>query len=166
MTSAILSDRHTIIEQTFKAPVEELWALWTTRDGFEAWWGPKGFAARVHKLDLRPGGELRYSMIAVGTAQILCLQQAGLPLTTHARIAFTRIALRNSIAYMHRVDFVPGVEPYDVANTVEFHRESDGVRMVVKQAPMHNDEWTQRAWNGMKSQIGRIPAALARYQLA
>lgn len=165
MTSAILCDRHTVIEQTFAAPIEELWELWTTRDGFESWWGPEGFVARVHKLDLRPGGELNYSMTAVGAAQIQFLQRTGLPLAMHTRLTFIRIALRKSITYTHRVDFIPGVEPYDVANTVELHRENGGVRVVVKQAPMHSYEWTQQAWNGMKSQINRIPGALARYQL-
>jgi hypothetical protein len=165
MTSAIFSDRHTVIERTFAAPLEELWELWTTRDGFESWWGPLGFAAKVHWLDLRPGGQLRYRMTAVGARQIRFLRHAGLPLSTEACLTFTRIALRKSIAYRHRADFIPGVEPYDISNSVEFHQEDRGVRVVVRQAPMHSYEWTVQAWNGMKSQLGRIPAALARYQL-
>lgn len=166
MTSAIFADHHTVIKRTFAASVEELWELWTTRDGFEAWWGPVGFATRVHRLDLRTGGELRYTMTAVGPRQIRCLRHAGLPLTTDACLTFTRIALRRTIVYTQHVDFIPGIEPYDVSNSVDFHLEPNGVSLVVKQAPMHSYEWTQQAWNGMKSQMGRIPAALARYQPA
>ena len=29
-----------VIERTYRAQVEELWALWTTMAGFESWWGP------------------------------------------------------------------------------------------------------------------------------
>lgn len=166
MTSAIFADRHAIIKRTFAATIEELWELWTTRDGFEAWWGPMGFNSRVHWLDFRPGGQLRYTITAVSPRQIRFLRHAGLPVTTEGRLTFTQIALRRSIAYAHRVDFIPGVKPYDVSNTVEFHSETHGMYLVVKQAPMHSYEWTEQAWEGMKSQLGRIPAALARYQLA
>lgn len=164
MTSAIFSDRHSLVERTFEASVEELWELWTTRDGFEAWWGPLGFVAKVRRLDLRTGGQLRYSMTAVGARQIRSLRHAGLPVSTDACLTFTQIALRKKIAYIHRVNFIPGIAPYDVSNTVEFHPEARGTQMVVKQGPMHSYEWTQQAWNGMKSQFSRIPAALARYQ--
>src|SRR5581483_11632459 len=42
------------------AEVQDLWELWTTKEGFESWWGPQGFRVQVHKLDLREGGELLY----------------------------------------------------------------------------------------------------------
>ena len=32
-----------VIERTYRAEVNELWDLWTTKDGFESWWGPQGF---------------------------------------------------------------------------------------------------------------------------
>jgi hypothetical protein len=156
----------TVIERTYAATIEEIWALWTTREGIESWWGPEGFATKVHKLDLRPGGEMRYTMTVVGAAQKRGMQEAGLPLTTEARLTFNRIALRNSIFYTHRADFIPGVAPYDVPNTVEFHREEGGVRVVVNQAPMHCREWTERARMGMESQLDRIPQALGRFQPA
>jgi uncharacterized protein YndB with AHSA1/START domain len=45
-TEAITSS--VVIERTYRAPLEELWALWTTSDGFESWWGPEGFRTKVH----------------------------------------------------------------------------------------------------------------------
>ena len=36
--------RKLALERTFEAPVEEVWALWTTKDGVESWWGRKGSA--------------------------------------------------------------------------------------------------------------------------
>src|SRR5690606_30020703 len=51
-----------VMERTYEAPVEDLWELWTTREGFESWWGPEGFRVEVHELDLRVGGALAYDM--------------------------------------------------------------------------------------------------------
>jgi uncharacterized protein YndB with AHSA1/START domain len=31
------------IEHTFRATLEEVWDLWTTKEGPESWWGPEGF---------------------------------------------------------------------------------------------------------------------------
>ena len=46
------------IERIYKAAIEDVWALWTTKDGIESWWGPGGFSVSVRKLDVRPGGDL------------------------------------------------------------------------------------------------------------
>ena len=46
------------LERRYEAAVEDLWFLWTTKEGFESWWGPEGFRVEVHKLDLRVGGDL------------------------------------------------------------------------------------------------------------
>jgi uncharacterized protein YndB with AHSA1/START domain len=27
------------LERTFRAPIADVWALWTTKDGNESWWG-------------------------------------------------------------------------------------------------------------------------------
>ena len=45
------------LERTFDATPEEVWGLWTTREGIDAWWGPDGFKVEVESLDLRPGGD-------------------------------------------------------------------------------------------------------------
>jgi uncharacterized protein YndB with AHSA1/START domain len=58
------------IERTYKASIDDVWNLWTTKQGIESWWGPDGFSTKVMKLDLRAGGELRYAMTA--TAPVLC----------------------------------------------------------------------------------------------
>ena len=46
------------IERVINAPIETVWALWTTKPGIEAWWGPEGFSVSVRSLDLRAGGQL------------------------------------------------------------------------------------------------------------
>src|SRR5271163_4262729 len=92
------SDRKIVIERTYAASIEAVWALWTTKEGIESWWGPDGFSVNVHDLDLRPGGEMRYAMTAVEAAQVQFMKQAGMPLTTEARLTYTAIVPRHSIA--------------------------------------------------------------------
>ena len=154
--------RKIVIEREYEASIDDLWNLWTTKEGFESWWGPGGFSVEVHELDLRPNGVLRYAMTAVDAAQVNFMKQAGMPLTTEAKLTYTEIVPRKRIGYTHRVDFVPGLEPYDVGNKVEFLAEGSKVRMVLTLDPMHSDEWTQRSVMGMESQLGKIPGVLAR----
>ncbi len=149
-------DAKAVIERTYAASIEDVWELWTTEEGIESWWGPDGFSVKVHELDLRPGGEMRYAMTAVAAAQVQFMKRAGMPLTTEAKLTYTAIVPGKSIAYTHRADFIPGVEPYDVGNKVEFFADGDNVRMIVTLDPMHSDEWTQRAVMGMESQLGKL----------
>jgi uncharacterized protein YndB with AHSA1/START domain len=155
------SDRRIVIERRYEAAIEDVWELWTTKEGIESWWGPGGFSAKVHELDLRAGGRMRYDMTAVDPAQVQFMKQAGMPLTTEAKLTYTEIVYGKSIAYTHRADFIPGVEPYDVGNKVEFFAEGNQVRMVVTLDPMHSDEWTQRAAMGMESQLGKLTHLIA-----
>src|SRR5262245_34782288 len=45
-----------VIERTYRARARELWELWTTKVGFESWWGPEGFRVNVRTLDPHLGG--------------------------------------------------------------------------------------------------------------
>jgi uncharacterized protein YndB with AHSA1/START domain len=149
------------MERVYQAAVRDVWELWTTKEGIESWWGPGGFTVKVHKLDLRAGGELLYAMTAIDPPQVAFMKKAGMPLTTEARITFTEVVPLERLAYVHLADFIPGVEPYDVATVVELHKTSGGVRMVLTFDAMHNDEWTQRATMGWESEIGKLAAVLA-----
>jgi uncharacterized protein YndB with AHSA1/START domain len=149
------------MERVYQAAVRDVWDLWTTKEGIESWWGPGGFTVKVHKLDLRAGGELLYAMTAIDPPQVAFMKKAGMPLTTEARITFTEVVPLERLAYLHLADFIPGVEPYDVATVVELHKTSGGVRMVLTFDAMHNDEWTQRATMGWESEIGKLTALLA-----
>jgi hypothetical protein len=71
--------RKVSIERTVNAAIDDVWDLWTTKEGIESWWGPEGFVAKVRKLDFRPGGELAYTMIATAPEQIEFLKKAGMP---------------------------------------------------------------------------------------
>lgn len=148
------------IERTFSASLQDVWELWTTPEGIESWWGPDGFATKVLTLDLRPGGRLVYAMTATGPQQVAFMKQAGMPLTTEGHVTYTEVVDQKRLAYVHLADFIPGVEPYDVATAVEFRAEGQGVRMVLTFDPMHDEQWTRQAVMGWESQLERLAKAL------
>jgi uncharacterized protein YndB with AHSA1/START domain len=143
-------------ERTYQAPVEDVWGLWTTKEGFESWWGPEGFTVQVRKLELRVGGELQYAMIATGPEQIEFMKRAGMPLRQETRITFAEIVPQQRLTYTHAVDFVPGVVAYDVATTVEITPGAQGVKMVIRMDAMHDAVWSDRAEMGWESQLRKL----------
>ena len=100
------------MERTYRASLDDVWALWTTPEGIESWWGPEGFSVKVHSLDLRPGGALHYAMTAVGPDQVAFMKNAGMPLTTEVRLAYSEVEPKRRLGYTHLADFIPGVAPY------------------------------------------------------
>ena len=154
--------RRITIERSFQAPVEEVWRLWTTRDGIESWWGPDGFAVKVRELDVRRGGELLYEMTAIAPEQIEFLEKAGMPLTTPSRITFVEVVPMQRLAFTQVADFIPGVKPYEVAHSVDFETSGQRVRMVLTMDAMHDDYWTKMATMGWENEFDRLGRLLQK----
>jgi uncharacterized protein YndB with AHSA1/START domain len=159
--AADVARRRITLERVFDAPIQDVWELWTTPDGIESWWGPDGFAVKVRKLDLRPGGELLYAMTAVADEQIRFMKQAGMPLTTEARITYTEIVPFQRLAYTNLADFIPGVAAYDVGTVVELHQDGGGVRLLLTLDPMHDEIWTQRMEAGWENELEKLAKVIA-----
>jgi uncharacterized protein YndB with AHSA1/START domain len=150
------------MERFYRAPVEDVWSLWTTKDGIESWWGPGGFAVTVLKLDLRPGGQLLYLMTAVDPPQVEFMKKAGMPISHEARVTYSEVVPLRRLSYIQLADFVPGVDPYDVATMVELETSATGVRMVLTFEAMHDERWTNLAAAGWESELRKLDAVLAR----
>ena len=60
-------------ERVYDASIEDVWALWTTKEGLEAWFAPEGMRVEITALHLRVGGAFDYVMSAVGAEQIAYL---------------------------------------------------------------------------------------------
>ena len=85
-----------------------MWALWTTKDGFESWWGPEGFRVDVHELDARVGGALDYDMIADAPAQVEAMKRMGQAVSHKTHGTFTELRPRERLVLTHIIDFLPG----------------------------------------------------------
>lgn len=149
------------LERTYPASIEDVWELWTTRQGIESWWGPDGFAVTVQKLELEPGGELSYAMTATAPETVAYMKQANMSVTTHCRIVFSEVEPPRRLVYRHTVDFVPGVATYDTGTLLELEETKDGVLLVLTIDAMHDEEWTQRAVMGWENELGKLGKVLA-----
>lgn len=58
------SEREIVITRIFNAPRELVFKAWTDPQHIAQWWGPKGFTTRVTEMELRPGGQWCYVMVA------------------------------------------------------------------------------------------------------
>ena len=133
----------TVIERTYRTRVEELWDLWTTKEGFESWWGGEGSRVEVHTIEAREGGALHYDMIAVVPADRATRSELGLAPSSSVRARFKEFRPYQRLILAHVFDFVPGVKPYEQLIAVEFFPAGDSVRMVTTIEPLHNEEFTQ-----------------------
>src|SRR5271167_2827145 len=75
-------------ERTYDAPAELIWELLTTAAGLGEWFAPDGFESRVSELELRPGGQLRYTMTATAPEQVAFMRKTGNPLSVEVAKTF------------------------------------------------------------------------------
>ncbi|QGN32232.1 SRPBCC domain-containing protein [Microlunatus sp. Gsoil 973] len=145
-----------IIERTVAASLDRIWALWTTPEGISQWWAPDGFRTDVTRLDLKPGGELLYTMTAVAPDQIAFLEQHGMPLATESRKRFVEISEPSRLSYQSLVDFVPDHAPYEHLTEIELSQVGDRTRIVMWVQPMHDQVWTERLVAGRSNELDNL----------
>lgn len=145
-----------VIERTYRARATELWELWTTKAGFESWWGPQGFRAEVHAIEPRVGGALRYDMIADSPEMIAAMKQMGRPASHPTNARFTAIRPAEHLVITNLIDFLPGVETYETNITVDLIPAGDRIRMVVTLDPMHTAEFDKMQTEGFTSQLTKL----------
>ncbi|WP_415677649.1 SRPBCC family protein [Tsukamurella hominis] len=151
----------TTLERIVAASPSRVWELWTTPAGISAWWAPEGFRTDVTRLDLRPGGELSYTMTAIAPEQVAFMEQNGLPLATRSVKYFAEVHEPSRLSYRSVIDFVPGRDPYEHLTVVELHRDPAGTRVVMHVEPMHDDVWTERLVVGRGNELDNLVALVA-----
>lgn len=148
-----------VLERSYQAALEDVWDLWTTKDGIESWWGPEGFRVEVRTISLRPGGELHYAMIADTPETVAFMRQAKMPIVQECSLRYIEVLPRRRLSYLHRADFIPGVAAYDVTHVLELQAVGDRVLLRLTFDRMHDDTWTERAasgWGQELDQLGKV----------
>lgn len=148
------------LERSYSSTAGRVWQLWTTPEGLESWWGPNGFAVTVDELDLTPGGQLVYTMTAVGPDQVAYMEQAGMPLATQTRATYATVSPTSELSFITLADFIQGVDPYEVTTRVTITEEADTVRLVITVDAMHDDLWTEMSRRGEEEQLAKLDAIL------
>jgi uncharacterized protein YndB with AHSA1/START domain len=155
------SKKRITIDRSYEATLEEVWEMWTTKEGIESWWGPDGFTVTVQKLELHPGGELHYTMTATGPDQIAFMKRAGMPIAVQTKLRYDEVDPPRRLAYTNMVDFVPGVDTYENGTLLELSASGGKVSLRLTIDAMHAEEWTQRAVMGWENELRKLSKALA-----
>jgi uncharacterized protein (DUF1330 family) len=150
------------LERTYDASPELIWELWTTAAGLGEWFAPDGFESRVSELELRPGGQLRYTMTATAPEQVAFMRNTGNPLSAEVRKTFTEVAPPTRLAYLSLIDFVPGHEPYEYLTTIDIEPAGDRTNVVMTVDPLHDETWTQQHRAHRGHELDNLEAALRR----
>jgi uncharacterized protein YndB with AHSA1/START domain len=150
------------LERTYDAPAELIWELLTTAPGLEEWWAPDGFETRVSELELRPGGQVRYIMTAIGPEQVAFVRSLGMPLSNEFCRTFTKVAPPTRLAYLSLIDFVPDHKPYEHLTVVDIEPAGDRTKLVMTIDPLHDETWTQEYRAQRSNQLDNLDAATKR----
>ncbi len=140
-----------VIERTYRASLDDVWDLWTTKDGFESWWGPQGFRVEVHELDA-----LRYDMIADTPEIVAAMKRMGQPTSHAVRSRFSDLVHHKRLVLTNMIDFLPGVSPYECNIAATFSENQGSVRMVVTLDRMHDEQFTKMQKEGFTSQLTKL----------
>lgn len=130
------SEGKVVIERNYRATIEDVWALWTTKEGFESWWGPQGFHGSPE-------------MVAM-------MKQMGQPPRHATRSEFTEEKAHARLVLTSIIDFLPGVAAYESNIAVDFIPAGNSVRMVVTLDAMHSDAFTIMQKEAFTSQLRKL----------
>lgn len=152
-------------ERTYEASIEDIWALWTTREGLQEWYAPEGMRLRVSILEPWSGGAFDHVLTAEGPEQVAYLVNLNRPTTAWVSGRFLEVVRHRRLHIRFDIDFVPGVDPYPYDILVNLHAEAGRVTMVLT-ADRHPDpEMNRGAVIGFTSQLRQFELALTNRPL-
>ncbi len=134
-----------VITRILDAPPEEVFRTWTEPGRIERWWGPKGCAARVRKLELRPGGVFHYSM-QTPDGPALWGKWIFREVAAPHRLVFTN-SFADEACNIARHPFAPDW-PLETLTTIEFAGRGAGTALTITWAPLNPTEAEARAFDG------------------
>lgn len=150
------------LKRTYDAPAKLIWELLTTPAGLEEWWVPEGFETRVTELELRVGGEIRYTLTATAPEQVAFVRNLGMSLSTEFRRTITEVAPPTRLAYLSLIDFVPDQEPYEHLTVIDVEPAGGRTDVVMTVDPLHDEIWTQEYRDHRDHELDNLEAALRR----
>ena len=148
-------------ERVYRASVEDVWALWTTREGLEEWFAPEGMRLDVSAFEFRVDGPFDHVMTAEGEEEIAFMAKLNRPPATWVSARFIEIVPHRRLRIRFDIDFVPGVDAYPYDMLVELYTEAGHIRMVLTGDRHPDPEMNHGAMLGYTSQLERFDRAVA-----
>jgi len=148
-----------VIERTFDASVEQVWAMWTVPEHFENWYGPTGATIRVAKMDVRVGGARLVGMEMSAPDGLVAMWFAGeyLEVVEPERLVYTEyVADERGVALDGN-----GPQETNVATEVrvELSTVDDRTRMVMTHVGVPVGSPGEAGWEMAIDQLAHVLAA-------
>lgn len=148
-----------VIERTFHAPIEAVWQLWTTKEGIESWYGPRGFTSTIDALEVVVGGPFHCTMHAASPQMIEMMKARGRPTSWPNLATWTEVVHHARLGFEMAVPMGPDKPQAKMVHSVTFTPTEDGVHMVFVIEATEVD--ISGAAGGWRSSMGRMEEQLA-----
>lgn len=138
-----------VISRVIRAPRQRVWRAFSEAEQLAKWWGPKGAAIRVLRLDFRPGGMFHYAMEF----------QPGYPI--YGRFVYGLIDAPKRLEYISAFSDASGgitrapfpqiadAWPLEIHNVVTFEDKDGQTVMTVRAAPINATAVETKTFIGM-----------------
>ncbi|TMV46808.1 SRPBCC domain-containing protein [Paenibacillus mesophilus] len=139
-----------VITRVFNAPRELVFKAWTEPERLAQWWGPKGFALEISKLDLRPGG------------MFLGSQRSPEGFVMWGKFVYQEITPPEKLVFIQsfsdeegntvRAPFSP-VWPLEIINELTLTEHEGKTTLTLRGGPINATEDELKAFEGMKPMV-------------
>jgi uncharacterized protein YndB with AHSA1/START domain len=136
------------ITRVFNAPRNRIWKAWSEAGQLKHWWGPKGCAIEISRLEFRLGGFFHYAM-----------EFEGAP-TLWGRFNYRQIVMPERIVWLNsfsnekcgiaRAPFSK-VCPLEIENTVTFTERAGTTTVVLRAEPFGETAEERKFFDGLCS---------------
>lgn len=151
-----------IISRTFTVQPRQLFDAWTKPELMAKWWGPKGFAVKSYKLDLKPGGVYHYCMQAPDGSDMWG-KFVYREITPPSRLVFVN-CFSNEKGEITRHPWHASW-PLEILSTITFLEHEGGTNLIIKWEPINATDLErktfeegkasmQQGWGGTLDQLG------------
>lgn len=136
-TAVETAEQAFVITRVFDAPRALVWKAWSEAERLAQWWGPKGCAIGVSKLDFRPGGIFHYSM-KMPSGQMMWGRFIYREIAAPEKIVFIN-SFSDEKGGLARAPFNP-VWPLEVMNTLTFTEQGGKTVIALGGVPINATE--------------------------
>jgi uncharacterized protein YndB with AHSA1/START domain len=139
-----------VLTRELDAPRERVFRAWTEPSQLARWWGPKGMAVEIARLDLQPGGIFHYSLHTPSGA-VMWGKWEYREVEAPARLVFLS-SFADDTGATARAPFSAEF-PLQVLTEVTFEERDGRTKMTMRGVPHNATEAEQRFFAGMNESM-------------
>lgn len=139
-----------VITRVFDAPRELVFKAWTEPERLQKWWGPKGFALEIVKLDLRPGGMFLGSQRSP-EGHVMWGKFVYQEIVAPEKLVFVQ-SFSDEEGNTIRAPFSP-VWPLEIINHLTLAEQDGRTLLTFRGGPINATEEERQAFEGMRPMV-------------